>query len=261
MEGTKIKKCCNLTNGISPDATAIVGVANAGLVGVIAASHIIEKMKMEEVAHINSSIFPPVSVFIDGILKNPFRIYGDIKDAKGKMKQVTTFVVTSELPLAKESFHEIAHVLLDFIQELGIKKIVTLVGFPVEEIEKLEVFYAAEPVLMEQLKKVEGIQPLPKGMIFGLEALVLNEALERDIDGFTLIAPVKEYLPATRSAAALIEALNKIFPRLKVEVQELVERDDMLQAKLKELAEQVRRSNNEEYTPPPPSKSMNSLFT
>ncbi len=261
MDGTKIKKCCTLSQGVATDAIVIVGVANAGLVGTIAASHIIEKMKLEEVAHINSSIFPPVSVFIDGILKNPFRIYADTKDAKGKIKQATTFVVTSELPLNKETFHEIAHVLLDYIQEMNIKKIVTLVGFPVEEVEELEVFYAAEPELMGQLKKVEGIQPLPKGMIYGLEALVLNEALEREIDGFTLIAPVKEYLPATRSAAALIETLNKIFPNLKIEVKELVERDDQLQAKLKELAEQVRRSQNEEYTPPPPSKSMNSLFT
>ncbi|NMC03922.1 MAG: proteasome assembly chaperone family protein [Candidatus Lokiarchaeota archaeon] len=261
MDGTKIKKCCTLSNGIAPDAVAIVGVANAGLVGTIAASHIIEKMKMEEVAHINSSIFPPVSVFIDGVLKNPFRIYSDIKDARGTMKQASTFVVTSELPLNKETFHEIAHVLVDYIQELGIKKVVTLVGFPVEEMEKMDVFFAAEPELMERLKKVPGIQPLPKGMIFGLEALVLNETLEREIEGFTLIAPVKEYLPATRSAAALIESLNTIFPNLAIDVKELLERDDVLQAKLKELAEQVRRSNNEEYTPPPPSKNMSSLFT
>jgi len=261
MDGTKIKKCCTLSHGVAPDAFVIVGVANAGLVGTIAASHIIEKLKMEEVAHINSSIFPPVSVFIDGVLKNPFRIYADVKDAKGNMKQATIFVVTSELPLNKETFHEIAHVLLDYIQEMSIKKIVTLVGFPVEDVESLDIYYAAEPDLMAQLKKVEGIQPLPKGMIFGLEALVLNESLEREIDGFTLIAPVKEYLPATRSAAALIEALSKIFPRLKIDVKELVERDDMLQAKLKELAEQVHRSSQEEYTPPPPSKSMNSLFT
>ncbi len=261
MEGTKIKKCCTLSHGISADAVVIVGVANAGLVGTIAASHIIEKMKLEEVAHIHSAVFPPVSVFIDGILKNPFRIYADVKALDGSSKQATAFVVTSELPLNKETYHEIAHVLLDYIQEMGIKKVVTLVGFPVEDVEKLEVFYAAEPELMSRLKKVQGIQPLPKGMIFGLEALVLNETLEREIEGFTLIAPVKEYLPATRSAAALIEALNNIFPSLKVEVKELLERDDMLQTKLKELAEQVRRSQVEEYTPPPPSKNMHSLFT
>jgi uncharacterized protein len=262
MDGTKIKKCCTLSHGVASDAVVIVGVANAGLVGTIAASHIIEKKKMDEVAHINSAIFPPVSVFIDGVLKNPFRIYADIKDAKGNMKQATTFVVTSELPLNKETFHEIAHVLVDYLQEMGLKKIVTLVGFPVEEMEKIEVFYAAEPELMGWLKKVEGIQPLPRGMIFGLEALILNETLERELDGFTLIVPVKEYLPATRSAAALIETLNKIFPYLKLDVKELLERDDQLQSKLKELAEQVRKSQVEEnYTPPPPSRNMNSLFT
>jgi len=242
----------------------IVGIANAGLVGTIAASHIIQKLNLSEIAYLYSSNFPPVSVFMDGELKHPFRIYADVKDSKGVEKQSRIFVATTELPLTKDpsALHDIAHVLMDFAEELNIKTIVTLVGFPVDDFDKYDVFFAAEPSMLDKLKKIKGIEPLPKGMIFGLEALILNETLERSLDGFSLIAPVKEMLPGTRSAAALIDALKLIYKYIDIDVKELIDQDDFLQAKLKELAEQVKRSQGEEYTPPPPpSKSVNSLFT
>ncbi|MHA1792987.1 MAG: proteasome assembly chaperone family protein [Promethearchaeota archaeon] len=258
-EKTELIKCCKFTHGIDPDAVMVIGAANAGLVGTIAAAHIIEELKLIEVAHINSPMFPPISVFIDGVLKFPFRIYADAEDKPAKI-----FLATSELPLNREIYHDIAHKLMDFAEDVGIKNIVTIVGFPVQVIDNHDVFFAAEPEIVERLKKIDGLQPLPKGMIYGIEALVLNETLERSLDGFSLIVPVIEVMPATRSAAAAIEALNKIFDFLEIKTQALIERDEFLQKKLKELAEHIQRQRETEsggYVAPPPSKSMNSLFT
>nr|MDO8119058.1 PAC2 family protein [Candidatus Sigynarchaeota archaeon] len=116
MEGkSRFKKCCELAKGVDKDAIMIIGVANAGLVGSIAANHIIDQLHMVEVAHLYSSLLPPVSVFMDGILKHPFRIYADNKDNPAKV-----FVATTELPMNRESFHEIAHVLCDYVEEMKI---------------------------------------------------------------------------------------------------------------------------------------------
>ena len=255
---TKIEKCCKIENGVDKDAVLIVGVANAGLVGNISAMHVIEKLGLEEVAHIHSSIFPPVSVFMDGILKHPFRIYADVDG-----NPVKTIVATSELPLNKENFHEIAHVLVNYAEELKVKNIVALVGFPVQEmIEDIDVFFAAEPEIFDRLKNIDDLKPLPKGMIYGLEALILNETLERHLDGFCLITPVKDGLPATKAAAAQIKAINKIFDFINVDVNELLERDKFLQEKLRELAEQIRRSQEpDQYMQPQAPRNANNLFT
>ncbi|MFX0102757.1 MAG: proteasome assembly chaperone family protein [Candidatus Hodarchaeota archaeon] len=256
QEKTEIKKCCH-SFFPAEDAVMIVGVANAGLCGSIAANHIIEQLGLREIAYLYSSLFPPISVFLDGILKHPFRIYGG---PKGKPSKI--FVATTELPLNKAGFHEIAHKLIEFTEEIGVTKVVTLVGFPVQQVDKYDVFFAAEPEIFDKLEKIEGIQPLPKGMIYGIEALILNETLERPLDGFSLIAPVIEYMPATRSAAALIEALNKIFDYIDIDVQDLLAHDDMLQEKLKELAEQIQRQKQADSAmAPPPSKNVDSLFT
>lgn len=255
MEKTEIKKCCH-SFFPAEDAVMIVGVANAGLCGSIAAMHIIEQLNLREIAYLYSSLFPPISVFLDGVLKHPFRIYGG---QKGEPSNI--FVATTELPLNKAGFHEIAHELMEFTEEIGVTKVVTLVGFPVQQIDKYDVFFAAEPEIFDKLQKIEGLQPLPKGMIYGIEALILNETLERTLDGFSLIAPVIEYMPATRSAAALIEKLNDIFD-INIEVKELLEHDDMLQEKLKELAQQIQRQKQaDDNVTPPPSKNVDSLFT
>ncbi|MHA1371412.1 MAG: proteasome assembly chaperone family protein [Promethearchaeota archaeon] len=254
---TSIKKCCNFWYGIDQEATMIIGIANAGLVGSISANYIIEHLDLKEVAYLYSDLFPPISVFLDGILKHPFRIYSNVNKEPAKV-----FVATTELPLGRDSYHNVAHTLMDFCEEHGIKTVVTLVGIPVQEVENYDLFFAAEPDVLDKLKDIDGLQPLPKGMIFGMEALVLNETLEREkLMGFSLISPVREYLPDIRASASLINGLNKIFSSINIDIQELLDRDEMLQMKLRELAEQIQRQKQSEYHAPPPSKNVNSLFT
>ena len=233
---TKIKKIKELRNDVDENAILVLGVANAGLVGNISADYLIEKLSLEEIAYIKCENFPPVSVFLDGRLKHPFRIYTNLENGPSKV-----FIATSEIPLEKKAFHELAHTLVDYVEELNIKKIITMVGVPVRAIDKYTVLFAAGDSYYNQLNALEKLEPIPKGMVFGLEALVLNETMERDVVGFSLIAPVKQHLPATRSAAELIDRLNEIFDFMNVDTQELIERDEKLQNKLSELAQQIKK--------------------
>jgi uncharacterized protein len=232
----KIKEIMELKNGIDENAILILGVANAGLVGNICADYLIEKLDLKEIAYIRCGNFPPVSVFLEGRLKHPFRIYANQQNGPSKV-----FVATSEIPLDKKAFHELAHSLVDYVEELKIKKIITLVGVPVQAIDHYTVLFAAGDSYYNKLNGIDHLEPIPKGMVFGLEALVLNETMERDIVGFSLIAPVKKHLPATRSAAELINRLNDIFDFMNVDTSELIERDEKLQNKLSELAQQIKK--------------------
>ncbi|MCP8312967.1 MAG: PAC2 family protein, partial [archaeon] len=55
----------------------IEGFPDVGLVGTIASLHLIDQLGLNEIAHIESSIFPPVMVLHKGILTEPVRIFGD----------------------------------------------------------------------------------------------------------------------------------------------------------------------------------------
>jgi len=67
----------------------IVGVPEVGLVGTIAASYLVEQLRLPEIANFESELLPPVVVVHDSEPKPPIRIFG--KDALA--------VVVSEIPL------------------------------------------------------------------------------------------------------------------------------------------------------------------
>jgi len=68
---------------------SIEGLPDVGLVGAIAASHIVEELELEEIAHLESEQFPPIMVIHKGMPKDPVRIYGN----------KNLIVLASEIPL------------------------------------------------------------------------------------------------------------------------------------------------------------------
>ncbi|MDI6690894.1 MAG: PAC2 family protein, partial [Candidatus Bathyarchaeota archaeon] len=63
---------------IPSGAVMIFGFPDVGLVGVIAASHLISELeKMEEVAYMDSKLLPPLIVLHEGLPHSPIRIFGN----------------------------------------------------------------------------------------------------------------------------------------------------------------------------------------
>ena len=77
----------------------IGGFVGNTLTGFIAASYIIERLQMHQVAHVKSPHIPPIAVFIGKKLRTPFRIYSN--------KAGTLVVATGELfsPLSALNLH------------------------------------------------------------------------------------------------------------------------------------------------------------
>ncbi|MGI0090119.1 MAG: proteasome assembly chaperone family protein, partial [Nitrososphaerales archaeon] len=94
------------------------GFVGPGLVGLVSARYMIEKLNLHEVAHVQSQHIPPVAVFVGAKLRHPFRIYSD---DEGKI-----VVVLSEMPIDIEGLYEISSALLDWFEQIRAKEIVVL---------------------------------------------------------------------------------------------------------------------------------------
>jgi len=53
------------------------GFVGAGLVGPLAVGLMIDKLKMEEIGYLRSRHLPPSTVFMQGRLRHPFRLYSN----------------------------------------------------------------------------------------------------------------------------------------------------------------------------------------
>ena len=78
-----------------------IGLTGPAAVGSIAAQHIIKQLDMKEIAHLCSPLIPPVTIFLDGQLRRPFRLFADDRGQ--------TIIAISEIPLPTENSYYISN--------------------------------------------------------------------------------------------------------------------------------------------------------
>ncbi|KUO42884.1 MAG: hypothetical protein APU95_04635 [Hadesarchaea archaeon YNP_N21] len=209
----------------------IMGFIGAGLVGNIAVSQIIEKLNMREIAHVRSRYLPPATVFIDGKLRHPFRIYSN--------KDGTICAAICEIPVSLDGLYPIAVGILDWAERKKAREVVILEGIPVTELptERTPLCVAEENRCKEF--ELKGIGIPSKGAITGIAGSILNECLTRKILGISFLTPALAFMPDPEGAAKLIEAVNKVY-NLNVDTSELLERGKEIEQKLMEIADRYK---------------------
>lgn len=215
----------------------IAGFAGPGLVGGIAMMHLIQELGLRDIAHVKSRHMPPAVVFIDGMLRHPFRIYAnDTGDL---------VAIVSEMPLPSDSAMPLASALLDWAETKGVKEVAVLEGVPVSGLPSERKSYcAAEPEKVSACKE-HGIEMINSGLITGIAGSILNECLTRKITGVVFLTPANATMPDPQGAAVLIDALNRVYG-LDVDTTALVERAEEIRKKLEEVAQRRQQMLQQE---------------
>ncbi|MFX0085365.1 MAG: proteasome assembly chaperone family protein [Candidatus Hodarchaeota archaeon] len=238
------KTICECSTDIEPE-WIISGFPGHGLVGNIAAKHIIQELDLNWIGSIRSPMIPPVSVFIDGILAYPYRIYGS--------QEKKIVVLIGESPCPPQAYYYLAHAMLEWAIGIGTKQVICLDGFIADphEPKKDDIYLVAEPQLYadpDKLKKFEFPKPRT-GFISGLSGAIMNEALLTPIEGFSFLVPITTPYPDPGGAAKLIEAINKV-KNLDIDTSSLLKDAERIQKSLMELAERNRQITQGESIEP-----------
>jgi uncharacterized protein len=121
---------------VPPAAIMLLGFPDVGLVGVIAASHLVEELDLAEVAYMESKMFPPLIVLHDGLPHSTIRVFGNH----------AVMLAISETPVAADMIYPVIDTLLQWGRGRKVKMVISLSGIPVQErqeIKELKVFAAA----------------------------------------------------------------------------------------------------------------------
>jgi uncharacterized protein len=239
---------------IKEGATFILGFAGIGLIGPIISNSLIDQIPdIKQIGFITSDLLPPISVFYQGILKHPFRLYYSQKH--------NLIVGICEVPFQVSSaYNDLAKTINNWALSEDVKasEIVIFQGIPQPGIiNDYPVYYAAEENMIEQLSKF-GIEKVEKGIILGPEATVLNEALNNRLRAYALFTPVLE-LPTPEGAAAIIEVLNQIY-NLHIDTTKLIEEGKEMKAKMLELAKKTQEYQQQQQLPQPPGGEYTRYF-
>lgn len=222
----------------------IIGFAGVGLIGTILANELVEQLKMKQIGHILSEDLPPITVFYDGVLKHPFRLY--------YQEKYNLVVSLCEVPFNPGSYSDLARTLMNWALQQGIQDVICIQGMADESLVIRDtpspVFAAAEKEILEKIL-THGVQRPPKGLIMGAEAAILNECLNNRLNGAVFLTPANPHLPSPEGAAAILEKMSELYG-FPIKLGGLLKQSSEIKQRLLELQKQT---NNVHSLNPPTS--------
>lgn len=220
---------------IPSGAIMIFGFPDVGLVGVIAASHLISEFKdLEEVAYMESALLPPLIVLHEGLPHSPIRIFGNQE----------ILLAVSETPVSADVIHPIMYALLDWGKSKNVKMMISLSGIPIQDrqdAEELKVFAAASNAEMLKTVQDKGIEILKEGYMVGPQAIMLLRSANLGLPAITLLAQCFFNYPDPEAAAEVLKKLTEI-TQIKVDVSQLLEKGEEIRVKARDV---MRRTQQE----------------
>jgi len=226
---------------------AIVALPDAGLVGVIGASHMIKVLGMEEVGGADSPLLPPVTIVSKGEIRLPIRIF-----AKNNI-----LLIYSEIALPPQAMYGFSRALIDYVERKGSEHLILMTGLAVPhrfEIESLRTYYIPTTKEADEAAKESGAQRFENGFLVGPYALLLKEAVRARMN--TLMVATESFLefPDPEASARNLQVIGKVIG-VEIDVKELLEKAEVIRLRARDAMKSVMKNLEQmrkeyEYAPP-----------
>ncbi len=217
-----------ITEFVPKNPLVLLGFVESTTLGLLTSSYLIEQMDLHQIAQIKSIHIPPVTVFVGGKMRGPFRIYSN--------NGGTFMVITCEVPVDDEGLYEISSVLVKWLEGINPKEIVVVDGIPAKGIlDKRTVYCAAESKGLNKLAGL-GVQSAGSAIISGIGGALINESIGKKMTALSLITETSIDAPDPGAVLSIVDVLNKAYD-LKIGT-------DILEESVKKLHEQTNEIIN-----------------
>ncbi len=213
-------------------ATLVFGFPDVGLVGVIAASHLIDELNLSEVAYLDSRLLPPLIVLHEGLPHSSIRIFGNDN----------ILLAISEAPIPADVLYPIMDALIDWAKSKNVKMMISLSGIPIQDrqdAKELKAFAAASNVEALKIAQDKSIEVLTEGYMVGPQAIMLQRAANAGTPALALLAQCFNNYPDPEAAAEVLKELGKI-TGVKVNVAKLLEKGEEIRLRARDVMKRTQ---------------------
>lgn len=218
--------------------TVINGFPAGSLINAVVANYLIAHLKLDQIACLDSLLFPPISMVYDKRPKFPARIYAS------EQSKVATFL--SEFTPSPALARPLALLMLDWARAERCTQILSPEVFPRELLiqagEPGELYAVGSTDAARARLESVGLPQLDHGMVPYISGILLNEGRWQNFDVYILIAATTEEESIPRTAARLIGAIDQLLPGLEVDVEPLLRDAKLIEERVVKLREQARLS-------------------
>jgi uncharacterized protein len=216
-------------------ATVVDGFPSVGLVSSIAATSLISNLNLDQIAALDSTEFPPLSMVYETRPKFPARIYAS--------EQLKLAVFLSEFTPEPHLDRYLAKTILSWAREHYCSLIVSPVGVPIDEESKN--WLGPDPLGIGSTDRARlrlskaGIEQLRVGIIGGISGILLNEGRWSNFDVISLAIGAQRQFPDARAAAKVVRSLNRLQPEIRMDVKPLLDQAEEIENRLRVLRKQA----------------------
>ncbi len=222
---------------VPENATLIVGFPGVGMVGGMAADHLVGDFEMEQIGQIEISEIAPVAVVFNGRPRRPVRIF----------KGGKYLLVKSDVIVPKNCCPPLSKQLISWAKDNKIDKVVILDSIqsnkPPEETEDQVYGTISIHGLEEDLESID-MEILQRGVLSGPASMVSVECTERKVPAYGMYVKANPKVPDARSAAGLLEKLSRLLNE-DINVEDLKDKAEDIEAKYEKMVQKTRKVSKE----------------
>ena len=216
----------------------VEGFPGAGLVGKIAADHLVAELDMTHYADVHCDGVPRVAVYDESMeVKTPVRIYADAAH--------DLLVLRADVPVSPDAADEVADCLSGWFEDHGVTP-VYLSGMPAKKGEDPPGLTGVATGDGRRLLEDAGVgAPSETGVVSGPTGALLNAAVEADLTAVCLVVETDPRFPDPEAASVLLEQGVEPLTGVDVSVDTLVDRAEEIRDARERLAERMRQEVDE----------------
>jgi uncharacterized protein len=220
--------------------TMVEGLPGVGLVGKIAADHLVDALGMEYYADVRCEGLPPVAIYGDGdaAVKPPVRLYADA--------DADLLVLQSDVPVSPKTAENFADCVTSWLANRDATPIY-LSGMATEkgpEVPECVGVSTGDGAAL--LENIDVDPPTETGLISGPTGALLHSADAADLTGVGLVVDSDPRFPDPEAARVLLDRAIVDLAGIDVPLEKLVERAEEIRDQKEQLAERMQRAEAEE---------------
>ncbi|WP_135302335.1 proteasome assembly chaperone family protein [Haloarcula amylovorans] len=223
------------------EPTLVEGLPGVGLVGKIAADHLVESYDMEHYASVLCKGLPEIAVYTEGdpTVRAPVRLYADAER--------DLLVLQSDAPVSPAAADEFASCLVGWFESHDVAPIF-LSGMPAEKDGVPKVYGIATGDGASLLDEADIGTPTESGAVTGPTGALVHEAQRIGMTGVGLVVEADPQFPDPEAARALLNTGIGPLGEFEVDTDALVEQAEEIGEAKERLAKQMQNAEEEEST-------------
>jgi len=220
------------------EPTLVEGLPGAGLVGKIAADHLVDRLDMTHYADIRCDGLPEVAVYRGGEtgLQPPVRLYAD--------GEHDLLVLQSDVPVSPSAASEFATCITGWLDDNGVTPLY-LSGLSAEKEGVPELYGVATGTANDRLEGTDIGPPPEDGLVSGPTGALLHEAGRRGLDGVGLIVQAETQFADPEAARIILVDGVEALTGVAVETDDLVDQAEEIRQARERLAKRMQEADEE----------------